>query len=418
MSKVFGRIGYRGYTVNDIVDANEGAIALSPSNISDGKMILNKKTYISWEKYYESPEIMIEEEDIIFCKTGSSYGKVAIVTDLTEDMTINPQMIVIKPIDCFPKYLYYSLESQYIKRQVELIVGGGTMPTINQNDILNMNLFKPSFIVQKQIANFLDQKTTEIDDLIEKKEKLIKLLEEKRQATITEAVTKGLDPNVKMKGSGVEWIGEIPEHWEVSRLKYLFEIKKRIESLNNPNILSVTQKGIKIKDISNNEGQLAGNYDKYQTVQIGDFVMNHMDLLTGFIDISKFKGVTSPDYRVFSIKEEKFVRQYFLYYFQMSYYRRIFYKFGQGVSSFGRWRLPTDEFYNFWVPVPTIEEQKKIVTQISSHLADSDNVIEHTKNTINKLKEYRQSLIYEAVTGKIDVREMMDELRQEEVFPS
>ncbi|GAE91086.1 type I restriction-modification system [Gracilibacillus boraciitolerans JCM 21714] len=314
--------------------------------------------------------------------------------------------------DVFGKYIYYSVMSNL---KFEVLQGNAksTVDSLRYSMLAHFPILLPNYDIQIKVVNFLDQKTTEIDDLIADKEKLIELLEEKRQAIITEAVTKGLDPNVKMKDSGVEWIGEIPEHWKVKRLKYLFQIKKRIEGLKNPNILSVTQKGIKVKDITTNEGQLAANYDKYQTVNVGDYVMNHMDLLTGFIDVSKYKGVTSPDYRVFAIKDEKFDRQYFLYYFQMSYYRKIFYKFGQGVSSFGRWRLPADEFYNFCVPVPTIEEQKEVVKYISSHVEDSENVIEQTKCIIKKLKEYRQSLIYEAVTGKIDVQEIVNETEPE-----
>lgn len=316
----------------------------------------------------------------------------------------------------FPDYLYYFLSAN--EGELKNLGRGTTFLELSNFALRNFKILNPSIEEQNCIVKFLDVKTSEIDNLIEDKEKLIALLEEKRQAIITEAVTKGLDPDVKMKDSGVEWIGEIPEHWDIKKMKYLFKIKKRIEGLENPNILSVTQRGVKIKDISSNEGQLATSYDKYQTVDIGDFVMNHMDLLTGFIDISKFHGVTSPDYRVFSIKKPKFVKQYFLYYFQMNYSRRIFYKFGQGVANFGRWRLPTDEFYNFYVPVPPAEEQKEIVEHISGRLLDIETIIEKTKETIGKLKEYRQALIYEAVTGKIDVQEMLKETEQEEVSSS
>src|SRR5699024_6963632 len=130
-------------------------------------------------------------------------------------------MVVIKPRHCIPKFLYYILESDYTKNKIELIVGGGTMPTINQSDILNLKILVPDIHRQRSLVLFLDKKCSEIDTLIEDKEKLIALLEEKRQAIITEAVTKGLDPEVKMKDSGVKWIGEIPEHWKISKVKYV-----------------------------------------------------------------------------------------------------------------------------------------------------------------------------------------------------
>lgn len=372
--------------------------------------ILSSSNYVSLDTLNKKNWKTTEPMSIITAKIGEAmkknHRKISV-----EPCLIDNNMMSLSVKKGHLKYFFYA--SKII--DFSWFANPGAVPSLNHRQFRESYIMSPPIAEQQTIANFLNKKTSEIDTLIEDKEKLIALLEEKRQAIITEAVTKGLNPNVKMKDSGVEWIGEIPEHWDIEKMKYLFKIKKRIEGLENPNILSVTQRGVKVKDISSNEGQLATSYDKYQTVEIGDFVMNHMDLLTGFIDNSKFHGVTSPDYRVFSIKKPKFVKQYFLYYFQMNYSRRIFYKFGQGVANFGRWRLPTDEFYNFYVPVPPAEEQKEIVEHISGRLLDIESVIEKTKETIGKLKEYRQSLIYEAVTGKIDVQEMLEETEQEEV---
>eukprot|EP00487_Bulimina_marginata_P011247 TRINITY_DN677_c0_g1_i2.p1 TRINITY_DN677_c0_g1~~TRINITY_DN677_c0_g1_i2.p1 ORF type:complete len:138 (+),score=39.38 TRINITY_DN677_c0_g1_i2:229-642(+) len=100
------------------------------------------------------------------------------------------------------------------------------------------------------------------------------------------------------KESNIDWMETIPEHWEIIRLKYIFSIKKRIAGMLGLDILSVTQRGVKVKDIESGDGQLSMDYSKYQRVEVGDFAMNHMDLLTGYVDLSKFDGVTSPDYRV------------------------------------------------------------------------------------------------------------------------
>jgi hypothetical protein len=107
----------------------------------------------------------------------------------------------------------------------------------------------------------------------------------------------------KYKDSGVEWLGQVPEHWEVQRVRWLCEIKKRIAGELGYEVLSITQQGVKVKDLESNEGQLSMDYSKYQLVEVGDFAMNHMDLLTGYVDISNVRGVTSPDYRVFSIRD-------------------------------------------------------------------------------------------------------------------
>ena len=114
------------------------------------------------------------------------------------------------------------------------------------------------------------------------------------------------------KDSGVDWLGEVPEHWEVKRLKYVFKILKRIAGELGHDVLSITQTGIKVKDTESGEGQLSMDYSKYQLVSRGDFAMNHMDLLTGYVDISKYDGVISPDYRVFELSDLNSFKNYML----------------------------------------------------------------------------------------------------------
>ncbi len=209
---------------------------------------------------------------------------------------------------------------------------------------------------------------------------------------------------MKMKDSGVEWLGEVPEHWRVKKVKYLFEIQKRISGELGYPILSITQKGIKVKDTESGKGQLSMDYSKYQFVEVGDFAMNHMDLLTGFVDISKHHGVTSPDYRVFTARDKNLVTQYFLYLFQIGYINKIFYGFGQGSSQFGRWRLPTDQFENFYFPYPSLETQQEIADYLDKKLSQMDKLEVKSNQAITLLKERRTALISAAVTGKIDVR--------------
>ena len=163
----------------------------------------------------------------------------------------------------------------------------------------------PSKSEQDKIVQFLDWKTYEMNRFIHQKKKQIKLLEELKLTRINNLVTKGLTHDVKYKQSNVEWIGEIPEHWDVDHIKQHFKVKKRIAGKEDYDVLSITQQGIKKKDISSNEGQMAQSYANYQFVYPGDFAMNHMDLLTGYIDISKQFGVTSPDYRVFTLSDSE-----------------------------------------------------------------------------------------------------------------
>ena len=122
-----------------------------------------------------------------------------------------------------------------------------------------------------------------------------------------------LKPYPQYKESDVEWLGEVPEHWVLDRIKSHFQIEKRISGSLDYDVLSITQKGIVVKDIDSGEGQLSMDYSKYQLIFKGEFGMNHMDLLTGYIDISKYNGVVSPDYRVFSIKNQIFNTNFYLH---------------------------------------------------------------------------------------------------------
>jgi type I restriction enzyme, S subunit len=151
-----GRIGYRGYTKQDITSKGKGAISLSPSNIINNKLDFKKTTYISWSKYNESPEIMIKSGNIIFCKTGSTYGKTAYIENLPEKATLNPQLVVLKDIKCNKKYLYYYMLSDNFKFQIENIIGGAAMPTLSQKDLSKNTILLPPKDVQEDIVNNID----------------------------------------------------------------------------------------------------------------------------------------------------------------------------------------------------------------------------------------------------------------------
>ncbi len=155
IAEIRGRIGFRGYTVNDLVQKHEGAITFSPTNISDHTISYNDCDYISFEKYEESPEIQIFDGDILFTKTGSTFGKCAYIEGLKEKATINPQFIVFKNIKCNPKYLYYVIRSEWFQNNIKHIVTGSTIPTMSQENLKEIEVFLPSIEEQLRIANVL-----------------------------------------------------------------------------------------------------------------------------------------------------------------------------------------------------------------------------------------------------------------------
>ena len=206
-----------------------------------------------------------------------------------------------------------------------------------------------------------------------------------------------------MKDSGVEWMGKINAEYDVGTIRSLFTIRKDIIGHEPDRVLSITQKGLRVKNIAENEGQMADSYAKYQIVRVGDFAMNHMDLLTGGIGIADVEGVTSPDYRVFAKKDPAYCSRYFLYVFESYYRNKIFYAFGQGAANMGRWRLPAQNFNKMLIPVPKVDDQYVLASYLDTKCAQIDQLISLKESKIEKLQQYKRSLIYEYVTGKKEV---------------
>ena len=348
-------------------------------------------------KYYDFPKWKYtSDDDLLLARNGTPYIYLPEHNAVYSDHIIR---IGIK--DNYNKrFVRYCLQ-----RSIESI-------TVNQVSIAtwSMSLWNeqilpmPSLGIQTQIADYLDQQCAHIDAVIEKTKASIEEYKKLKQAVITQAVTKGIRGDRPMKDSGSVWFGEIPADWTMKKLKYQFHIKKDIAGKEGYTVLSITQKGIIPKDLSKNEGQLAENYSNYQLVNIGDFAMNHMDLLTGWVDISKFEGVTSPDYRVFVLNDKANNNSiYYLYMMQMCYSNKIFYGLGQGVSGLGRWRLQADKFLNFLIAVPPKEEQEEIAEYLDEKCSEMDVLVAKKETFLAELETYKKSLIYEYVTGKKEV---------------
>ncbi|MCD7751021.1 MAG: restriction endonuclease subunit S [Lachnospiraceae bacterium] len=302
------------------------------------------------------------------------------------------------------KYLAYLFLTDSWRSQIRSRVSGVKLYSISRKILMDTTVIIPPKNVQESIVSVLDVKCAEIDYILRKMRLSIEEYKQLKQSIIMQAITKGVDDNRITKDSGSIWFGNIPSEWKMRRLKYVFHIKKEIAGKEGYTVLSITQRGIIPKDLSKNEGQLAQNYSNYQLVEPGDFAMNHMDLLTGWVDISKYSGVTSPDYRVFVLNDkDAYCDRYYLYMMQMCYTNRIFYGLGQGVSTMGRWRLQADKFLNFMIAVPPIEEQREIADYLDEKCIQIDDIITKKEKLITELEAYKKSLIYEYVTGKKEV---------------
>lgn len=202
----------------------------------------------------------------------------------------------------------------------------------------------------------------------------------------------------QMKDSGIEWIGEIPEDWSVERVKNGFFRKKEEAHQEEPIVLSLARAGVKVRDISNNEGQLAESYFNYNLVEPGDFLLNPMDLYSGAnCSISTVSGVISPAYINLRAKQG-YNAAYYDYYFKTQYWAMAMFAHGKGVSFDNRWTLNANDLLNYYIPYPNIDEQDRIATFLDAKCTHIDTIIEKTKASIEEYKKLKQAVITQAVT--------------------
>ncbi len=305
------------------------------------------------------------------------------------------------------KYLFYVFEGGQAYKGLGKF---GTQLNLNTDTVGSIKVGIPENSELSKIVNFLDHETAKIDTLIEKQQQLIKLLKEKRQAVISHAVTKGLNPDAPMKDSGVEWLGEVPEHWEVKRINSLFtESSARASDnieLEYP-VLSVSiHYGISDKELNEEEleRKISRSEDKslYKVVHENYLAYNMMRAWQGGFGASKLSGLVSPAYVVC-----KPITSRNSFYFELTLRTpnavTELKRYSRGITDF-RLRLYWDEFKNINVPVPSSNEINKILNFIGVTNSKYDNLILVAGRQIKLLQERRTALISAAVTGKIDVR--------------
>ena len=314
--------------------------------------------------------------------------------------------IVMKPDNLFPYYCNYLLRS-YSFIEEFYRVGHGIVAdlwTTRYDEMKLIMVALPPFQEQTIIANFLDHKTTQIDKAVELKQQQIALLKERKQILIQNAVTKGINPDVKMKDSGVPWIGEIPEHWDVKRAKYLFrEVDER--SLDGTEeLLSVSHMtGVTPRSEKKISMFLAEDYSGSKLCNKGNLVFNIMWAWMGALGVSNGKGIVSPSYGVYrKIDHKSFNSVYLEELLKSTNYIEYYNKVSTGLHS-SRLRFYSHMFLNMRVGFPMIEEQDTIVAHIESESAKIDKAISLLQQQIEKIREYKTILINNAVTGKIRV---------------
>lgn len=274
--------------------------------------------------------------------------------------------------------------------------------TINSDQFDNIKTVIPPKSVQQQIANFLDLKTAEIDGLIDKINDEIDTLQQYQSSVITQAVTKGLDPNVPMKDSGIEWVGEIPKTWEKVKFNAIYNNRNTKVSDRDYEPLSVTKKGI-VPQLDT--AAKTNDNDNRKLVRSGDFVINSRSDRRGSCGISSLDGSVSLINTVLEPRNSQIEPLYFDFLFHTVQFADEFYKWGHGIVD-DLWTTNWNDMKNITLILPPKVEQQQIANFLDQKSTQIKKIIEYKKQQINQLTEYKSSLIFEYVTGKKQVPQM------------
>lgn len=351
---------------------------------------------------------LLQRGDFLFADTSEDIEGSGNFTHLSSDETTfaGYHTLVARPSSrAETRYLAYMLDSAAFRKQVRKSVKGVKVYSISQGLLKNTVLLLPPLPEQRAIATFLDNKCKKIDEAIRIKEEQIHLLAERRQILIQQAVTRGLNPDVPMKDSGIDWIGRIPAHWEAVPLKRLFMERNERTKTGKETLLSLRMvEGLVPHDDVSDKHIPDANLIDYKMVSPGQMVMNRMRASIGLFGMVGRSGLVSPDYAIFDMRDDIYGPFYLrLFKLEQMGARFRLSSRGLGTGSSGFMRLYTDDFGAISVPVPPSEEQNDIVVYITAEEKKIGGAIALKQSQITALREYKTSLIHEAVTGKIKV---------------
>lgn len=368
--------------------------------------------------------------DLLLAKVTPCFenGKKALAKGLKNGFGYaTSEVYVIRPIKIYGKFLLYLFSSEDFRYEgIKSMTGAGGLKRIGDESILEYRPNIQSIDLQKKVVKFLDYQTTRIDNLIAHKKRFIELLKEKRQALITQAVTKGLNPNVPMKDSGVEWLGKVPEHWGVVRLKHIAEF-------SNSNVDKNSYEGQKVvylcnyKDVYYNE--FIGSSKEFMKATASDYEIAKFSIEPGDVLITKdsedpldigipsliVKKIDSAvcGYHLTIIRSgDKDTSRFIHRSIQSQTIKAYFFERTPGITRYG---LSQDTIGSLPIALPPSRERQQIANAIDHHTTRVDNLIKATQESIDLLKERRSALITAAVTGKIDVRGEIEDSEETEV---
>ncbi|KMQ78326.1 restriction endonuclease subunit S [Edwardsiella ictaluri] len=349
---------------------------------------------------------LAKQGDTVVSTVRTYLKAISYVDKKSSEYIYSTGFAVINPKDeNSSKYLTHFIKSDAFTNQVDDVAKGISYPAINSSELSNLLVVEPSTPEKNAIADFLDEKTAKIDDAIAIKEQQIALLNERKQILIQQAVTQGLDPSAPMKNSGVAWIGKIPEHWQVKRLKFVLDERSERSLTGEEPLFMVSQQyGLVVRADYHEKAVVAASNIDSKVVYKNDLVFNKLKAHLGvfFKSNMDFKGLVSPDYAVYKIKDYISDTKILELLFRNPLYIEQFTIRATGVVE-GLIRLYTSDLFDISIPIAPKEEQLEILSHIEKMSVFFDKAIEIHRDQCEKLKEYKTTLINSAVTGKIKV---------------
>ena len=346
---------------------------------------------------------LVKPGDIAYNKMRAWQGAIGVSTYRG---IISPAYVVERPREGNgPDFLHYLLRTPAFAREAERNSYGiaSDMWSLRPEHFKTIRSCLPPPEEQACIVRFLEHADEQIHRYIASKERLIALMEEERQAIIQQAVTRGLDPNVRLKDAGVEWLGDMPEHWEVTRTRFLFKEVDRRSSTGNETHLSMSQVLGLVPSHQVEQTLISDSYVGGKLCEKGDLVLNRLKAHLGVFALADQKGVISPDYSVFR-KRLALEMEYFTQVLRLPALRPELRIRSKGIVE-GFWRLYTGDLFDIRLPVPPVAEQVTIVDNLSRMTGKLNATIARTRRQIDLMNEYRTRLTADVVTGQLDVQE-------------
>ena len=418
ISSLKGRLGWQGLKADEYRD--EGPYVVSSAHFDNHRILWDKCPRVSQERYDTDNNIQLAVDDLLLMKDGAAMGKLAFVDHLPGPACLNSHLLLFRPIKTdgieayCPRFAFYFMQTGYFQEHIKVNGTGATFLGVSQETIGRYPLVLPPLVEQAAIAAFLERETAKIDELVSEQRRLMELLKEKRQAVISHAVTRGLNPAVPLKPSGIEWLGDVPKHWEFGPLKRYWSVTdcKHVtaefveDGIPLASIREVQSRWVALENakcttehfyellIEGGRHPVPGDLIFSRNATVGEVAQVHADhprfaMGQDVVLLRKLSPDYASDFLQHVIRSPIIIQQLA----------------NMMIGSTFK-RINVEEIRSFAVPSPPSNEQAEIAAFLENEVTKYDTLAAEAQRAIDLLQERRTALISSAVTGQIDVRQI------------